>query len=85
MRFFVLPVLLATALSTAAFADQTTGEVVAYDRLANVIVLKDKSLWTLDAKTLVQSDLKAGDRITLTFVSDGDNGAKPATALTREE
>tara|TARA_R110002049_G_scaffold23545_7_gene83529 strand:+ start:16773 stop:17030 length:258 start_codon:yes stop_codon:yes gene_type:complete len=85
MRLFIVPALLSTLLSVPAFADQTSGEIVAYDRLANVIVLADKSIWRLDAKTLVPSDLMAGDKVTLTFTSDGDNGAKPATALTRSE
>jgi hypothetical protein len=85
MRLFILPAFLVSAISTAAFADQTSGEILAYDRLANIIVLTDNSVWTLDAKTLVPSGLKAGDRVTLTFASDGDNGAKPATALIREE
>ncbi len=83
MRLTALFTLSSTALSVPAFADETTGTIVAYDRLSNVLVLNDKSVWTLDAKTLVPADLKAGDDITLTFVSDGDNGAKPATALVR--
>jgi hypothetical protein len=72
-----------TALSAPAFADETTGTIIAYDRLANVLVLNDKTFWTLGAETLVPADLKAGDAVTLTFASDGDNGAKPATVLVR--
>ncbi len=83
MRLTALFALTLTALSTPAFADETTGTIVAYDRLSNVLVLTDNTVWTLDAKTLVPADLKAGDEITLTFESDGDNGAKPATALVR--
>jgi len=33
---------------------------------------------------MVPSDLQAGDTVTLTFNSDGDNGAKPATELHRD-
>ncbi len=83
MRLTALFALALTALSAPAFADETTGTIVAYDRLSNVLVLTDKSVWILDAKTLVPADLKAGDEITLTFMSDGDSGAKPATGLVR--
>ncbi|MBS1303472.1 hypothetical protein [Loktanella sp. SALINAS62] len=83
MRLTALFALAFATLSAPAFADETTGTIVAYDRLSNVLVLDDKTVWTLDAKTLVPADLKAGDDITLTFQSDGDNGAKPATALVR--
>ena len=83
MRLIALATLGLTALSAPASAAETTGTILAYDRLANIIVLQDKSSWTLDAKTLVPSDLMAGDKVTLTFASDGDNGAKPATKLTR--
>jgi len=84
MRLPSPAVLILITLSAPAWADETTGKIVAYDRLDNVIVLEDRTFWTLDAKTLVPSDLKAGDTVTLTFVSDGDNGAKPATALVRK-
>ncbi len=83
MRLTALFTLALTALAAPAFADETTGTIVAYDRLSNVLVLNDKTVWILDAKTLVPADLKAGDEITLTFISDGDNGAKPATVLVR--
>lgn len=84
MRLLALTALTSAILSAPVLADETTGKIVAYDRLANILVLEDKSFWTLDSKTLVPSDLKAGDTVTLTFVSDGDNGAKPATALVRD-
>ncbi len=84
MRLTALFTLALTALAAPAFADETTGTIVAYDRLSNVLVLNDKTVWILDEKTLVPADLKAGDEITLTFISDGDNGAKPATALVRD-
>ena len=84
MRLFTATALTLAVFSTSAFADQTSGTIIAYDRLANVIVFKDKSVWTLDAKTMVPSDLQAGDTVTLPFNSDGDNGAKPATELHRD-
>ena len=69
MRLFTATALTLAVFSTSAIADQTTGTIVAYDRLAN---------------TLVPSDLQAGDAVTLTFTSDGDNGAKPASELHRD-
>ena len=53
MRLFTATALTLAVFSTSAFADQTSGTIIAYDRLANVIVFKDKSVWTLDAKTMV--------------------------------
>lgn len=84
MRLFLLAAIAATSVALPAFADETSGTIVAYDRLANVVVLDDKSFWKIADETLVPSDLKAGDQIKLTFQSDGDNGAKPATKLERK-
>ncbi len=83
MRLFSTAALALTVLSAPAFADETTGSIVAFDRMANVIVLDDKSVWAIDPKAMVPSDLKAGDNVTLTFLSDGDNGAKPVSTVTR--
>ena len=47
MRLIALATLGLTALSAPAFADETTGTILAYDRLANIIVLQDKII--LDA------------------------------------
>ncbi len=72
------------ALSAPALADSTSGTILAYDRLANVIVLTDKTHWLLNAKTLVPADLQAGDKIEITFNSDGDNGIGKVSELKRE-
>jgi hypothetical protein len=71
-------------LSTAsmAYADSTVGEVVAYDRKAQRIVLDDKTIWTLEgSEAVVPPDLKAGDRIEIDFESAGDNGISKVEAV----
>lgn len=80
---FLLAATLAFAAAAPAYADEVSGTIVAYDRLDNLIVLDDKSVWALASSALVPADLKAGDRITLTFTSSGENGANAATKLER--
>ncbi|MBO28402.1 MAG: hypothetical protein CML61_06535 [Rhodobacteraceae bacterium] len=84
MRITLPALLTLGALATPAFADMTSGTILAYDRLANVIVLTDKTHWTLHPDALVPADLKAGDKITIDFVSDGDNGSLPVKKLERQ-
>ncbi|SDY45385.1 hypothetical protein SAMN05444004_101479 [Jannaschia faecimaris] len=69
-------------LAAPALADEVTGEILAYDRQANIIIFGDRTVWLLGA-LLVPGDLTAGYTVTLTFTSDGDNGMKKADALTR--
>ena len=58
-----------------ALADSTTGAVVAYDRKAQVIVLEDKTIWSLEgSKAELPADLQAGERIEIDYESGGDNG-----------
>jgi hypothetical protein len=83
MRLFTALVTMA-ALSTPAFADQTSGTILAYDRLDNVLVLSDKTHWLLNDSTLVPADLKAGDKIKITFTSDGENGTGKVSELARD-
>lgn len=68
---------LALALVPAYAADLVEGVVLAFDRVANVVVLTDKSVWSLE--TLVQpapADLQAGDRIEIRYESNEDDGIK---------
>ncbi len=61
------------AFTAAALADSTTGTVSAYDRLAGVIVLTDKSVYSLDSATIdIPPNLSAGDKITIEFEGDED-------------
>ena len=69
------------ALATPALADSTTGTVVAFDRVANVVVMEDKTIWQLSAETVVPEGLVAGDTITITFTSLGDDGVKSVDVI----
>ncbi|MHA6325116.1 hypothetical protein [Roseivivax sp. CAU 1753] len=66
----------------AAFADETSGTVLAYDRVANILVLGDKSVWSLETLKEVPADLSAGQRVTITYTSNGDNGWSAINAVT---
>lgn len=81
---FVLPAALAlAAISAPAIADETTGEIVAYDRKAQIIVLKDKTIWQLAADTLIPADLAAGDTVRISYDSAGEDGLEKIVELTR--
>ncbi|WP_386683516.1 hypothetical protein [Loktanella sp. R86503] len=74
-----------TAIALPAFADDTTGTVVAYDRVSNVIVLQDRSIWEIPADFPLPADLVAGDRILIDYQSNGDNGVGKYLSITRVE
>ena len=83
MRRLFAP-LLALALATPAFADETTGEILAYDRVAKVIVLTDKTVYQLSDKTEISENLVAGDTVTITYSGGGDAGIGPVTSVLRQ-
>ena len=67
--------LVSSSLSFAApaLADDVTSTVTAYDRVANVVVLADKSVFDLSIATdSIPPTLSAGDRITIDFKGDED-------------
>lgn len=65
---------LIVASVTPAFADSTSGTVVAFDRKANVLVMDDKTVWSLETLASVPEGLKSGDVITIQYTSNADNG-----------
>ncbi|QFS82590.1 hypothetical protein FIU97_07190 [Roseivivax sp. THAF40] len=73
MRSLIAAIFIA-AVATPVIADSTTGTVLAFDRKANVIVLTDKTVWSLETLEEVPADLKAGDVIEIDFRSNADNG-----------
>ena len=83
MRFLLcaLPLLLASP----ALADEATGKIVAFDRVANVIVLDDKTIWPLGEATETSPDLVAGDEVTITFVGNEDAGVDKITSVMRTD
>lgn len=68
--------------ASAALADSTEGTVVAYDRKAGIIVLEDKTIWTLEgSEATPPPDLKAGDSIKIEYESAGDDGVTKIDAV----
>lgn len=84
MRFLLVTAAL-TAFALPAFADDVTGTVIAYDRVAHVIVLDDNSVWTVPADFAVPEDLIAGDKIIIDYQSNGDNGVGKYLTITRAD
>ena len=74
-----------TALAMPAFADGSQGTVVAFDRVANVIVLDDHSIWEVPATLALPEDLVAGDKIIISYQSNGDNGVGKYLSITRAD
>jgi len=75
---YALPPLLACALlpgASPAHADELEGTVLAFDRVARVIVLQDRSVLPLELLAGDMPDeLVAGDRIAVSFESNEDDG-----------
>jgi hypothetical protein len=84
MRLLLISAAL-TAFALPALADDTTGTVVAYDRVSHVIVLDDRSIWEVPADFALPTDLIAGDRILIDYQSNGDNGVGKFLSITRVE
>lgn len=83
MRALLLALTL--VLSTPAIADETTGKILAFDRVANVIVLDDKTIWPLADTTEISPDLVAGDMVKIDYVGGGDAGVASITSILRVE
>jgi len=72
---------LVLAAALPAFADETKGEVLAFDRYARVIVMADKTVWQLAAQTPTPKGLKAGDVIHIVYDTLGEDGLDKITAI----
>ncbi len=82
MRAFLIASLFLCA--TPALADETSGRVVAYDRIAKVLVLDDKTIWSLGDKTEVSEDLVAGDMVKILYAGGGDAGIGTITSVLKQ-
>ena len=83
MRHLIaLAVLLAAA---PALADETEGEILAYDRLANLVVMRDRTVWELGAELMVPADLQSGDRVRLVYRTAGEDGVTKIDSIERVE
>ena len=79
---------LATALTVTAlpaFADSTSGTILAFDRVERIIVMTDKTVWELPQSLELPEKLMAGDKITIDFDSNGDSGVGSYNSITRDE
>jgi hypothetical protein len=84
MRSFALAAAFSLAATFSVHADSTSGKIVAFDRVSAVIVLDDKTVWTIIPADLpLPENLKAGDAITIEFHSNGDNGYDYIISITR--
>ncbi|MGY3437623.1 MULTISPECIES: hypothetical protein [unclassified Marinovum] len=74
---------LAILAAVPAIADETEGLVLAYDRQANVLVLTDKTIWSLPSEITLPEDLIAGDRVHLVYDTAGEDGLTKIEAIHR--
>lgn len=75
----------ATVLATAtvSLADSVSGKILAYDRKAQILVMEDRSVYSLagyDAPLL--ADLKAGDMVRIESKGEGEDGYGLVTEIT---
>ena len=63
--------LLPTTKPTAGAADVSKGIVLVFDRKARILVLTDRTVWTLESlKSDLPAGMKAGDRVEIEYESD---------------
>ena len=68
--------------SSPVFADSVTSLVVAYDRVANRVVLEDNTVFSFDpAGVEIPITLSAGDEVTITFQSSEEEGIEQIDSI----
>ena len=72
------------ALAAPAWAETTSGIVLAYDRAAGRLVLDDRTIWRL-GDALVPADLAAEDRVRIEYTAGGDEGIRSVQSVERIE
>ena len=70
----ILAVLALISSTAPAFADQVVATILAFDRVDHIIVLDDKTIWTIAADLVLSDGLAAGDSITIDFQGAAENG-----------
>lgn len=69
---------------SAAYADSVEGVILAFDRKAMVLVLNDKTVWTLEgSESAVPPDLKAGEKVEINYLSAGEEGVTKIETIKR--
>ena len=83
-RLFAAVAASAVVLSAVpAFADSVTSTVVAYDRVANRLVLSDNSVYSFDpAGVQMPESLTAGDEVEIDFESSEEEGIEKINSIT---
>lgn len=82
MRFLLVATLAASA-ALPVFADETAGVVNTFDAAKRVLVLSDKTVWGLNIDTLVDSELKTGDRVRIAYSTAGEDGITKISSVSR--
>lgn len=72
-------------LAAPAFADQVSGSVLAYDRVNHIIILDDKTVWSIPADFSLPENLLAGDNITIEFKGAAEDGIGPILTIVRSD
>lgn len=79
----ILALLVAGALVTPAFADETEGLILSFDRVDRIIVMTDMTIWELPDTIETPADLGRGDRVHIEFESAGEDGLTAINAIHR--
>ena len=85
MRTTALAMALAAALGHPVLADETTGEILAHDRLANIVAMRDRTVWELGTELMLPADLRSGDRVRIDDDTAGEDGITQIRSLERVE
>ena len=83
MRVLLSSAVLLSTLVTPVFADETTGDVLAFDRVDLILVLTDKTVWSLEEVASVPEGLKSGDTVRIVYESAGEDGLTRIDSLER--
>lgn len=73
--------LMVVTASGAAAADTVTDRVFTFDPVKKMLVMQDRTVWSLKDLAEMPAGLKSGDRVTIDFKSDGDNGPTKVLAV----
>lgn len=72
-----------SAMASASFSDTISGKIIAYDRKAEVVVMEDRSVYSLaDYDAPVLAELQAGDIVKIETTGEGEDGYGLVTEIT---
>ena len=75
MRLFAPLAVSFAVLSVPVLADTVMGQVLSFNPATQILVLEDKSSWSLkDGGIAAPVGLAAGQTVTIDFTTNGDNG-----------